>query len=305
MADPRDAEFVVPREQAGTPLDRLLKAASAGASWSTVRRWIRSGKVTVDGTRRLDPSLTLRAGAQVRLSMNAPKPRADDALSTEVIVYEDAQVVVADKPAGLSSVPREEGDENAFSELLRKRLARRGARSTPLGIVHRIDKDTSGLIVFARTQVAKDALKHQFRAHTVHRRYLAVAAGRVQAGTFRSFLVEDRGDGRRGSTDTPGTGREAITHVRPVRELTGATLIECRLETGRTHQIRIHLAEADHPLLGERVYARGPRAGIQVPRLMLHAAELGFEHPTTRQRLNFTRPPPPDIEAVVQRLAPR
>ncbi len=297
-----DGELVVPPEDGDTPLDRFLRDAHPGTSWSTVRRWIRSGKVSVNGTRRLDPTQRLRAGARIQLLMNAPKPRADDALADDVIVHCDAHLVVARKPAGMSSVPFDEDDKGALSELLRLRLARRGAVRAPLGIVHRLDKETSGLIVYARSIAVRDHLKHQLRFHTVHRRYLAIAAGRVAACTLRSRLVDDRGDGRRGSTDDETRGREAITHVSPLRELSGATLVECRLETGRTHQIRIHLAEADHPILGERVYARGPRAGLEVPRLMLHAAELGFIHPLTEQRLDFSEPMPPAMQRVLDRL---
>src|SRR5262249_28548009 len=148
-----------------------------------------------------------------------------------------------------------------------------------------------GLIVFARTFAAKKVLAHQFRLHTVHRRYLAIAHGDVPTTTYESRLVADRGDGLRGSTTLPGIGRRAVTHDEPVERFAGvATLVSCRLETGRTHQIRIHLSEAGHPLVGERVYARqlDERARIGAPRVMLHAAELGFVHPASDRPLSFT-----------------
>ncbi len=170
-------------------------------------------------------------------------------------------------------------------------------------VVHRLDKDTSGLLVFARTQEAQRQLKSQFRAHTVTRRYLALAEGNLTATTFRSRLIPDRGDGRRGSTTNPRLGREATTHVRPVERVRGATLLECRLETGRTHQIRIHLAEAGHPLVGERVYAKsGTAHRIGAPRIMLHACELGFDHPTLERRLSFHQEAPADFLELVQKL---
>jgi len=198
-------------------------------------------------------------------------------------------VVVVSKPAGVSTIPYDESDVDTLDArvrawLERRRLSPRGSRPN-LGVVHRLDKETTGLVVFTRTWLAKEGLTSQFRQHTVHRRYLALAHQVVPAGTLRSFLVEDRGDGLRGSArgkspKRAADGREAITHVDPLEALAGATLIACRLETGRTHQIRIHLSESGHPLVGERVYIR--RWGgtvIEAPRLMLHAAELGFLHP--------------------------
>jgi 23S rRNA pseudouridine1911/1915/1917 synthase len=177
-----------------------------------------------------------------------------------------------------------------------------------LGIVHRLDKETSGLVVFTRTWLAKQALSSQFRQHTVHRRYLAIAHGDVPARTLRSFFIENRGDGLRGSKRGPGgkppkDGREAVTHVTRIEPLTGATLVACRLETGRTHQIRIHLSESGNPLVGERVYVRGFRGPvIEAPRLMLHAAELGFVHPATEAEVRWEQPTPADMLAVIARL---
>jgi 23S rRNA pseudouridine1911/1915/1917 synthase len=186
--------------------------------------------------------------------------------------------------------------------------------------VHRLDRETSGLMVFARTVDAERHLGHQFRKHTVHRRYLAIVHGRIdKARTFDTHLVRDRGDGRRGSTTLPNVGKRAITHIKPLEDLGDYTLIECRLETGRTHQIRIHLAEAGHMLCGEKVYHQQlggcrpskariaqsaltgpatratPPADSKAPRIMLHAAELGFEHPITGEPLLFKMEPPEDF----------
>ena len=163
-------------------------------------------------------------------------------------------------------------------------------------------------MVFTRTWLAKHSLAGQFRRHSVHRRYLAVVRGEMwSARTFRSFLVEDRGDGRRGSARgaPPPDAREAVTHLEPIEALAGATLVACRLETGRTHQIRIHLSEAGHPLLGEKVYVRGSLAvpgRLVAPRLMLHAAELGFIHPATEREVRWESPVPGDMRALVERL---
>jgi 23S rRNA pseudouridine1911/1915/1917 synthase len=210
--------------------------------------------------------------------------------------------VVVDKPAGISTVPYDENEHGTLDQLVMETISERGRRA-PLGIVHRIDKETSGVVVFARTVAAKQELKNQFRFHTVGRRYVAIAHGAVKTATIESRLVADRGDGRRGSTDNEELGREAITHVKWMETLRGATLVECRLETGRTHQIRIHLAERNNPLVGERVYSKNYRGQlIAAPRLMLHARELSFDHPTTGQRLDFERPLPADMQAVLASL---
>lgn len=188
----------------------------------------------------------------------------------------------------------------------------RGHQPTPVPVrpVHRLDRDTSGLMVFARTVPAERHLGQQFRSHTTHRRYLAVVHGDVQAQTIETRLIRDRGDGRRGSTPSPDLGKPAVTHIQPLEQLGGYTLIECRLETGRTHQIRIHLAELGHPVCGETVYHR-PRFGSALrdtsgaPRLALHATELGFMHPTLGERMDFSMPLPDDLQAFVDRLRAR
>jgi 23S rRNA pseudouridine1911/1915/1917 synthase len=176
---------------------------------------------------------------------------------------------------------------------------------TPLRGVHRLDKETSGLVVFARTAAAERHLSRQFRAHSIDRRYLALVRGRASPGTIESNLVRDRGDGRRGSG--PGRGQQAITHVRVLERLGDFTLVECRLETGRTHQVRIHLGEASTPLCGEKVYDR-PLHGAPLPdgsgakRVMLHAARLGFDHPTTGKRLVWEARLPQDMADLLVKL---
>jgi 23S rRNA pseudouridine1911/1915/1917 synthase len=284
------------------PLDRWLRELLAGKSWNEVRRLARTGKVFIDGAPVLDPTSLVPAGAEIELRVNAPRATRTPSLPKSAILYVDAQVVVVEKPAGISTVPYDESETGTLDQLLMETLAERGRRA-PLGIVHRIDKETSGVVVFARTVAAKLALKNQFRFHTVGRRYVALAHGTVKSTTIVSRLVKDRGDGRRGSTDNEELGREAITHVTWLESLRGATLLECRLETGRTHQIRIHLAERGHPLVGERVYSKSYRGRlIEAPRLMLHARELSFEHPSTGQSLRFDQRMPPDMQAVLASL---
>jgi 23S rRNA pseudouridine1911/1915/1917 synthase len=226
----------------------------------------------------------------------------------------DDEVVVVDKPAGLTTMRHAE-EAAEFGARARRFLPATLADLLPallpgagrVRAVHRLDKETSGLVVFARTASAERHLGQQFRAHTIERVYLAVVRGRAKAGRIESYLVRDRGDGRRGSAAVAGQGQRAVTHVRVVEELGEYTLVECRLETGRTHQVRIHLGEAGTPLCGERLYDRPPH-GRPLPdpsgaaRPALHAAVLAFDHPATGQRLHFTAPLPPEMDRLVRRL---
>jgi 23S rRNA pseudouridine1911/1915/1917 synthase len=307
-ADPQ-TPFVDRSEAAPSdgPLDRVLRALHPGASWNGVRRLIETGKVSIDGEVTRDPVRAVRRGSIIAVSMRARRPTAGEMLPKQAFVYVDSQVAVVKKPAGVSTVPYDETETDTLVDRVHKALKtmNRG-NAAPPGIVHRLDKETSGLILFARTLAAKRTLKQQFRVHSVHRRYVAIAHGHVDAQSVSSRLVRDRGDGRRGSTDNPTLGRDAVTHVGVLERLDGATLVECRLETGRTHQIRIHLAELGHPLLGETLYMKGyDGAIIDAPRLMLHARELGFSHPATGAPLSFEEPMPDDMRLVHESLRRR
>lgn len=297
---------VVSAELAGS-LDRAVRALW-GVSWGKARAWIEDGKVRVAGEVVRDATARVTAGAEIVMNERAPRKATHVSRSVEV-VHADAHVVVVNKPPGVSTVPYDESDVDTLEARVRAWLeSKAGARSRgrpALGIVHRLDKETSGLVVFTRSWLAKQSLASQFRHHTVHRRYLAIAHGDVRARTIRSFLMEDRGDGLRGSArgTPPPSAREAITHVERIEALAGATLVGCRLETGRTHQIRIHLSESGHPIVGERVYVRGHAGSlVEAPRLMLHAAELGFVHPATQREMRWELPMPGDMRAVLERL---
>lgn len=284
------------------PLERWLRELLPGKSWNEVRRLARTGKIFVNGVPQLDPVQLVAAGAEVELRQNAPRATRTPSLPKSAILYLDAHVVVVEKPPGISTVPYDENERGTLDQLVMETISERGRRA-PLGVVHRIDKETSGVVVFTRSMSAKLALKNQFRFHTVGRRYVAIAHGAVKSATIKSRLVQDRGDGRRGSTENEELGREAITHVKMLEKLRGATLVECRLETGRTHQIRIHLSERGHPLVGERVYSKNYRGTlIEAPRLMLHARELTFEHPATGKLLAFEQAMPADMQAVLTAL---
>jgi 23S rRNA pseudouridine1911/1915/1917 synthase len=272
-----------------------------------VRKLIETGKVSVDGEVTRDPVRAVRSGSIVAVSMRARRPDVGEVLPKSAFVHVDSQVVVVNKPAGVSTVPYDETETDTLVDRVHKALkAMNKGNAAPPGIVHRLDKETSGLILFARSLEAKRLLKQQFRVHSVHRRYVAIAHGFVEARSMSSRLVRDRGDGRRGSTNNPTLGRDAVTHVGVLERLDGATLVECRLETGRTHQIRIHLAESGHPLLGETLYMKGFSGPIiDAPRLMLHAREIGFTHPATGKALRFEEPMPDDMRLVLESLRRR
>jgi 23S rRNA pseudouridine1911/1915/1917 synthase len=296
---------VVPADLAGQALDRVLRTLVPGASWSRIRTAVARGKVRVAGQLCTEPAILVAAGTLIEIVPSAPRPSSSHRISPEHVLYVDRHLVVVRKPPGISTVPFHPGERGSLVDLVRAFLSRRGPRGraeSTLGVVQRLDRESSGLLVFARNLAAKRHLEQQFRRHSVERRYLALVPGRIEEKTLRSRLVKDRGDGRRGSTLHPELGQVAVTHVRPIEFLPAATLVECRLETGRTHQIRIQLAEAGHPLYGERVYARrDDRRRPGAPRLMLHAAVLGLVHPTTGEQLRFTEPLPPDMLAELER----
>src|SRR6266851_2691348 len=285
-------------ESANTTLSAVIRARLPGYSWSQVRRLIETRHVRINGELCLDPARRLREGEIVEiLDRPAPKPQQYE---TVKIAHLDTHIVVIEKPSGVSTVrhplerdwpAKRKALSPTLEEIVPKLIAQREGRTRKgpparLRVVHRIDKETSGLVVFARTIPAERGLGQQFRDHSVLRRYLAIVPGSVPSQRIASRLVGDRGDGRRGSTKLPGIGKEAVTNIELIEELPGYSVVSCRLETGRTHQIRIHLAELGHPVCGEKVYNRKPSGECRpdpsgAPRLALHAAELGFRHPTT------------------------
>lgn len=279
-------------------------------------------KLAEKAKRKADKS-TRKAEKKAPTSKAKPKEKqkpagvSTAALPISCIVYQDDVIVVANKPVGLTTM-RDKDEAEEFGDraikFLPKTLAdllpiAMGAPGKPLIAVHRIDRDTSGLVVFARTRDAANHLMKQFRKHTVERQYLALTRGVPPAKRIESVLVRDRGDGRRGSTQKADAadGKHAVTHIKIREALAGFALVECRLETGRTHQVRIHLGEAGTPLCGEKVYDR-PLNGKPLPdesgaeRPMLHAAQLGFIHPESDTSLSWEVPPPEDFSALLTRV---
>ncbi len=309
MTQQADAnDFVVEKSQAGLRLDAVLRKQMGEVPWSRVRQLIQTGKVLVDDTAQTDPGAKVRHSQHIEIRMDAPRPGTRTRLSSTAIAYVDTHVVVVRKPPGISTIPFDPGERGTLQELVRAWLNRtaqdRGDRATgDLGVVHRLDKETSGLLVFTRSLLAKRHLTQQMRVHSVERRYFAIVHGHAKTQTIRSRIVADRGDGIRGSTRFPNAGQEAITHVECVEVFENACLVRCTLETGRTHQVRIHLAEAGNPLLGERVYIRNfTSPPLPAPRVMLHATILAFDHPATDTRVLFEEPIPADMAQVIQRL---
>ncbi len=310
----RPRKGVVDEDEHETTLAAVVRGLMGELPWSKARDLVRTGRVKVEGTLHFDPSERVSAGMLIEVDPAGPRRRAPP-LEPERIVHVDHDVVVVRKPAGLLTVPFDEHDQrDTLIErtrlALRERGPQRAGEQDRLGVVQRLDKDTTGLLVFARNRKARKALETQLRAHTVERRYVALVHGRAEAAVYDTWLVGDRGDGVRGSwrgsTRPPKTAKRAITKVRVEERFATATLVSCQIETGRQHQVRIHMAEAGHPLLGENVYdrQRGQRddARLGVERPMLHAASLGFRHPSTDRPLRFEDPLPADFLAVLARL---
>lgn len=290
-------------------------------SWNTTRDLIRRGKVTVNDELETDPGARIRAGATVTVTPDARRlDRPNSDLTDDSIVFVDQHLIVLNKPSGVSTVPYDEGERGTLVDRARIWLHRKkgAGANAPLFVVHRIDKETSGLVVFARSWLGKRWLAGLFRSHEIDREYWALVQGSPQWNEqiFDSVLLEDRGDGVRGSAKKPmdGAGKRAITTCTSISlHPNNITLVKCKLQTGRTHQIRIHLAESGHPIVGERVY--GPRrlarfdgdneflpddAIANAPRMMLHARVLGFSYPDQPENvLRFEREPPEDFLALL------
>jgi len=242
----RAGPWTLAAEDDGQTLAAALRRILPGRSWNDIRKLVAGAKVRLDGAVVTDAAARVRAGQTLAIDMNAPRPRPAPPAGFRV-VHDDAHLVVIEKPAGISSVPYERRETGTAMDLVRDawRGAGRRATATPLYIVHRLDKDTSGLLCFAKTRLGERGLHGIFQRHEASREYLAVATGRMESRRIESWLIADRGDGIRGSTRHrgpahgrgPGTpqGQRAVTHVTAVRPLAGATLCRVRLETGRTH----------------------------------------------------------------------
>lgn len=300
---------------AGWRLDRALADALPTMSRERLKSLVKSGALVRQGVLVRDPSLKVDGSEQFRLTVPQPTEASAPAQDIPlVITFEDDHLLVVDKPAGLVVHPAAGNLDgtlvNALLHHCAGRLSGIGGVARP-GIVHRIDKDTSGLLVVAKTDVAHEGLARQFQAHSIDRRYLAAVGGRPakMEGSVDAALARSTHDRKKMAIVEAERGKRAVTHFKVLGVSNVAARIECRLETGRTHQVRVHMASIGHPLLGDPVYGRAPAQKLRellnrlnFKRQALHAARLGFVHPVTGNRLSFESAVPQDMQELFRAL---
>jgi 23S rRNA pseudouridine1911/1915/1917 synthase len=298
----------------GWRLDRALADAVPTLSRERLKALIRSGAVEAKGSLIRDPASKVKGDESLRILVPEPAPAHNEPQDIPLtIIFEDEHLLVVDKPAGLVVHPAAGNLDgtlvNALLHHCAGKLSGIGGVARP-GIVHRIDKDTSGLLVVAKTDVAHERLAKQFAAHSIDRHYLAIVSGvpKASEGKIDASLARSAANRKKIAVVEGHRGRKAVTYWKRLEALKDSALVECRLETGRTHQVRVHMASIGHPLLGDPVYGRSGKMHGKVlkelgfHRQALHAAELGFTHPVTKSRLSFSSPMPPDMQELKQAL---
>ncbi|HEV3167436.1 MAG TPA: RluA family pseudouridine synthase [Isosphaeraceae bacterium] len=288
-------------------LDKLV-AERFGLSRRAAQEAVRNGRIDLGGGPCDEPGREVELDTEILYFPSRPKARKVSGRLK--VLYEDRHVLIVDKPAGLLTLRTADHERDTLVERASRYLTLRYGGRPFVGVVHRLDRDTSGALALARSRTALRSFQALFKAHDIERQYLAVVEGVMQreAGTIDLALVADRGDLRRGVAREPGEGRRAVTHYRVLEHFGPvATLLACWLETGRTHQIRIHLAEAGHPVVGEPVYRprTQPRCKAHFHRQALHAQTLGFRHPLTREAVSVEAPMPEDFTALLVDLRNR
>lgn len=311
------ARAVIPDDAAGWRLDRALAAALPTLSRERLKALISTGNVVPDdsGSAVRDPASKVQPGSIWSVTVPQPAPAHNVAQDIPLdIVFEDEHLIVIDKPAGLVVHPAAGNYDgtlvNALLHHCAGSLSGIGGVERP-GIVHRIDKDTSGLIVAAKTDPAHVGLAAQFARHSIDRRYRAIVSGMMTepSGTIDAPLARSSVNRQKIAIQQEGRGKRAVTHYRLIDPLREAALVECRLETGRTHQVRVHMASIGHPLIGDPVYGRTRKAHralldeLDFRRQALHAAHLGFIHPITSTSLAFESKIPSDMQRLFSKLA--
>ena len=297
----------------GQRLDKALADAS-GLSRERVKALLGEGRISLAGKVAAQASFKPAEGTPFAISVPAAIPaeaQAQDIALT--IAYEDEHLIVVDKPAGLVVHPAAGNLDgtlvNALLHHCRGQLSGIGGVARP-GIVHRIDKDTSGLLVVAKTDAAHEGLAAQFADHSIERAYLAIVAGlpTPTSGTVRGAIARSSHDRKKMALVEDGRGKHAVTHYKLLERLDSAALVECRLETGRTHQVRVHMSSIGHPLLGDPVYGRTPSRlrpllnQLHFHRQALHAAVLGFIHPVTGAAIRLESTLPADMAGLLVEL---
>lgn len=306
--------ITLPAKASGQRLDKALAEAVPLYSRERLKNLVQGGRLSGPAGVIWDPAAKMKGGET--LTLDVPEARPSDTVAQDIplaIAHEDDHLLVVDKPAGLVVHPAAGNYDgtmvNALLHHCAGRLSGIGGVARP-GIVHRIDKDTSGLLVVAKTDKAHEGLAAQFARHDVDRRYTAVVGGVPvpPAGRIEGALARSTTNRQKMAIVKDGRGKHAITHFRTVVAFDNAAQVECRLETGRTHQIRVHMASIGHALLGDAVYGRTPGKlapllkDLGFDRQALHAATLGFVHPVTQERLSFESPLPADMVALIGRL---
>lgn len=294
-------------------LDKVLAEAS-GLSRERIKALLGEGRITLAGAPVFQPSLKIAPGCSFTISV--PQAAVAEAQAQDIplsIVFEDEHLIVVDKPAGLVVHPAAGNLDgtlvNALLHHCEGQLSGIGGVARP-GIVHRIDKDTSGLLVVAKSDRAHEGLARQFAAHSIVRSYRAVVCGspRPSAGRVDGSIARSSTNRKRMAIVEAGRGKHAVTHYKLLEALDSASLIECRLETGRTHQVRVHMSSIGHALLGDPTYGRTPGSlrplldRLQFRRQALHAAELGFVHPVKGETVQFFSAIPDDMARLIQEL---
>lgn len=317
---PGELRLTLPPEAAGQRMDKAIALAAPQLSRARIQALMAAGEVTLEGEPALDASAKARPGAEVVITLPPPEAATPEPQPLPLtVLFEDAHLIVVDKPAGMAAHPAPGTPDgtlvNALLHHCGASLSGIGGVARP-GIVHRLDKDTSGVMVAAKTDAAHRGLSELFAAHTIERAYLALTRGapRPLADTVTTRIGRSTHDRQRMAVLRSG-GREATTHYATERgfgppERPLAARVRCRLETGRTHQIRVHLAHRGAPCLGDPIYGSGPPAAVVrsavaeagLARQALHAAVLGFVHPITGETLRFETEPPEDMQALERLL---
>jgi 23S rRNA pseudouridine1911/1915/1917 synthase len=311
MADsgPAPTVLTLSEDDAGERLDRVLARLCPEFSRSALQRWIEQGRVEQAGE-VVSRKTKAQAGAEVTIEPAPPEQRSakPQAIPLDVL-FEDEHLLVLDKPAGLVVHPAPgHPDGTLVNAILHHAKVQGGSDPLRPGIVHRLDKDTSGVMTVAKTPAAHERLVEMFQTHSLERAYLAIVRGRPPSAITYDTFHNRHPSNRKKFTSTGNRGKRAVTHLETLELLHGSALVRCRLTTGRTHQIRVHLADHGHPILGDPLYGRSIGdpvlrcTGQELGRQALHAALLAFDHPVTGEPMRFETDPPEDIARALRAL---